>query len=130
MGDRLRSWGWRLPLAALPIGNDGAGSIVALWYPKSQPPEDDTRVVLIGDPEVEGYMSVVGASLLGFLRAWTAYYLIALGSATSALASLGLPEELRSDQGELGPYVVWANPGLMTSPDPFAARLTSADLAG
>lgn len=129
VGDRLRSSGWRLPASALPIGTDGAGSIVALWYPRGQRADANTHVVLIGDPDVEGYMAVVGTSLPGFLTGWTAFYLVALGTSGAALDVLGLPAELRIDLGETGPYVAWANAGLTTSPDPFEARLTSMDVA-
>lgn len=128
----LRSWGWCVPDELVVFGGDGSDDLFGLWLPADGPAR--CLVVQIAEGfDDEASLAVVGTDLAGFLRAWTAFYVLAAGDfdgSAAALDVLGVPLALRAagesaSEDELHALLAWASPGLPDSrPDAYARGLT------
>ena len=120
-----RSAEWPVPDQLRIAGDNGAGDPFGLWLSSAQtgaPP-----IVSIGAIFEPKCMSVAGSSLLPFLRARTAYYLMLCDGPSVALDALEVPENLRSaesDDALWAAIVAWADPTRpRVSDDPYTAEL-------
>lgn len=129
----MREWKWAVPDELVIFGGDGAGDAFGFWLPARRSAAD-APVVQLSD---SGDMAVVGTSLVGFLRGWTAYYLAVEAGAhdvADALASLRVPDELaRLDESgsdeEFFAFMCWGDPKLPDPrPDPNESGYDADDL--
>jgi hypothetical protein len=127
----LRSPGWFVPDDLVVFGGDGSDDLFGLWLPA----DGYARHLVVQIAEVfdDAPLAVVGTDLAGFLRAWTAFYVLAAGSfdgAATALDVLGVPPALRpagesASEDALHALLAWASPGLPDSrPDAYVRGLT------
>ena len=114
MSDRLRGWDWPIPDELLVFGTDGGGDPFGLWYPPAAESDDPAPVVRVGAIFEPICMALAGTELTRFLLGLTAYYLTLEDAPSEALDALALPEPLRviDEDGDLAPYVRWADPEL------------------
>ena len=128
----LRSWKWRVPDELVVFGSDGSDDLFGLWLPADGPARH--LVVQIAEAFDDASLAVVGTDLAAFLRAWTAFYVLAAGDfdgAAAALDVLGVPSALRAagesaSETQLHALLAWASPGLPDPrPDAYARGLTS-----
>ena len=78
-------------------GGDGSDDLFGLWPAADGPARH--LVVQMAESFDDASLAVVGTDLAGFLRAWTAFYVLAAGDvdgAAAALDVLGVPAALRA----------------------------------
>ena len=131
LGERLRAWGWPIPDEVLVFGGNGGSDQFGMWYPNGADPTAPAPIVMIGSVFEPGSMALAGTTLTRFLRAWSAYYLIAVEAPIEALEALGVPTSLRQpdEDMDLEPYFRWADPALPEVPDPYERGLDTAGIA-
>jgi len=131
----LRSWGWSVADELVVFGDDGSDDLFGLWLPADGPARG--LVVQMAEGFDDASLAVVGTDLAGFLRAWTAFYVLVAGDfdgSAAALDVLGVPPALRAagesaSEDELRALLAWASPGLPDSrPDPYARGLTAGQV--
>jgi hypothetical protein len=115
--DAYRASHWPVPQEVLIFGGNGQDEAFGLWLPETADPAYDHPVVQIGELFEPACMAVYGTSLVRFLAAWSAYYLLLEEAPARALRALGVPRALRAEESadDYGAFAAWADPGL---PDP------------
>ena len=128
--DDYRANHWPVPQEVLIFGGNGQGEPFGLWFPEDADATDDHPVIQIGELFESACMAVYGTSLVRFLTAWSAYYLLLEEAPGAALDALGIPKRLRTDEyaEDYAAIAAWADPDLPDpDPDPYE---TAYDVEG
>jgi hypothetical protein len=120
-----RAWEWPVPAELWLAGDNGAGEPFGLWLPAAT--DGTAPVVSIGQIFEPECLAVAGSSLLAFLLARTAYYLLLCEAPSEALDAIGLPLALRAKSPDDDTWLAigrWADPARPgSSDDPYSAAL-------
>jgi hypothetical protein len=118
-----RAHQWPVPEELLIFGGNGQGEPFGLWLPETAGPAYDHPVIQIGQIFEPACMAVYGTSLVPFLTAWSAYYLLPDEAPAKALRALKVPARLCSEAyaEDYAALAAWADPGLPDpEPDPYS----------
>jgi hypothetical protein len=126
----FRQYRWPVPEELRLVGSNGQGEQLGIWIPASN--GDSAPIVELAQGFDDATMAICSTSLVRFLAARTAYYLMALDGPEAALNALGVPRTLRTSDPDAATWirtVMWSDPDRPATPtSPYDARLTVTDV--
>jgi len=120
----FRQQGQFVPTELVIFGGNGSDNCFGLWLPRERLAASEVPVIM--RPLGDSALALVGTDFTRFLTGWTAYYLNLLGVPSSAMAALGVPQDLFLPNGPknddlLDALLRWADPQLPhVGTDPYS----------